>query len=130
MFDWLLDASIFMTRNHCGQWTNTLISVNQAANFLIFLSYMTIPISIMYLWARRPIEFQKTIAGQNPWIMLMFALFIFSCGIGHLMNVLAFSWTPYRFFTFIDCVTAIASVPTALLYPNVVKKFMDTNIKE
>lgn len=117
--EWLFDADSFVTRNHCGNWTPALIAVNQAANFLIFISYFTIPLALFGFW--RTIRHRI----ENNWIILMFVFFILSCGMTHLMDVLAFTWVPYRLFTVIDVVTAVASVPTAFLLPGVLKNLME-----
>lgn len=118
IINWLLDATSFVTRNNCGKWPDWLISVNQVANFLIFISYMTIPLSLVFLW--------RMAKGKgDAWIILMFVVFILFCGLTHLMDVLAFSWAPYRLFTFIDCITAASSIPTAILLPGVLKRVFD-----
>ena len=114
---WLLDSASFISRNHCGKWSDWLIFLNQISNFLIFIAYMTIPLSLLVLWS----SFRKR-GVKSYWMIFMFVLFIWSCGLTHLMDVLAFTWPAYRFFTLIDCVTAILSIPTAVLLPGVLKR--------
>jgi hypothetical protein len=54
-------------------------------------------------------------------IKLMFALFIMSCGIGHLLDgVLPFFWPYYPLFTAWHSVTAVLSVSTAAFFPRMV----------
>lgn len=129
--EWLFDATSFMTRNHCGRWGSWLVTINQTANLLIFLAYFTIPLSLLSLWmtVKQSPELKKSMA-DSTWIVLMFVIFILSCGLTHLMDVLAFSWAPYRLFTFIDCVTAVASVPTAILLPLVLKRIYKAAVNE
>lgn len=113
--DWLLDSTHFVTRDHCGTWSDSLILVYQLANFLIFLAYMTIPLSLLSMWQdNRPRK-------KSSLMTAMFATFIFACGFTHLMDVLAFSWPAYRFFALVDVVTALASIPTAFLLPGVIR---------
>lgn len=124
--EWLFDYHSFITRNHCGHWTDALIATNQVANFLIFLAYFTIPLSLLGLWRRlRTNRKLKAVITENTYILLMFVVFILACGLTHLMDVLAFSWAPYRFFTLIDVITALASIPTAFVLPNVIGTILD-----
>lgn len=123
---WLFDSTEFVTRNHCGAWTPTLIAVNRISNLLVFLAYFTIPLVLFYLWqnVRRNDAIRETI-GRYPSIILCFVVFIFSCGLTHLCDVFAFDWAPYRLFTLIDLVTASVSVGTAILLPGVIKDVID-----
>lgn len=128
--DWLLDATAFITRNHCGPgWTPTLIAVNRVANFLIFLSYFTIPLSLLYFWLElRRHEVAVGVLGPNrvrKLIILNFVVFIFLCSFTHLCDVFAFEWAPYRLFTCVDLLTAIASVSTALILPGMLRTIVD-----
>lgn len=119
---WLFDASSFITRNHCGNWTSTLIAINRIANLLIFIAYFTIPLSLYSFWTSTHKDaIIVKVFGQKPSIILCFVVFIFSCGLTHLCDVLAFDWAPYRLFTLVDVITAIASVFTAVILPGVIK---------
>jgi uncharacterized MnhB-related membrane protein len=127
---WLFDASVFITRNHCGTgWTHTLVALNRVANFLIFLSYISIPLSLLYFWLRlRDVaRLNALVGGVMPpgvgqrLIVLNFVCFITLCGLTHLCDVLAFEWVPYRLFTCVDILTAAASVPTAIILPGVLR---------
>lgn len=125
MLEWLFDTRHFVTRDHCGNFTPALIALNQLANFLIFLAYMSIPLSLFSYWRvlRKYPEVRKML-NDRTWMVMMFCVFILSCGFTHLMDVLAFVWAPYRFFTLLDVVTALASLPTALLLPGFIKEFL------
>lgn len=124
--DWLFDTSVFITRTHCGRgWTDQLVSLNRIANFLIFYAYVMIPIGILLLWGRlRRIEKIKAMIATDGWMLVAFSIFIISCGLGHLMDVLVFSWAPYRLFTLIDIVTAISSLATAVMLPKTAKRLL------
>jgi hypothetical protein len=121
---WLFDTQHFVTRDHCGAWQQWLIVVAQSANFLIFLAYASIPLSLTILLVSlyRDPDLKDAVFGHHPCILAMFVAFIFSCGLTHLMDVLVFDWPAYRFFVFLDVVTALASVPTAFLLPGVIRK--------
>ena len=113
--NWLFDYQNFTARSMCGiGWTESLVILNMISNFLIFLSYTTIPFSLFILWKKR----RKDI--PNPYIIVMFMHFIFLCGITHLNNVIAFKYPAYRYFTLIDFLTATFSSLTAVFLPKVV----------
>lgn len=125
--EWLFNTADFATRNHCGRWEYWVIILNQLANFLIFIAYFSIPLSLYLLWSRlRTNPVVRAEVRDNSWILVMFFVFIFSCGLTHLMDVLAFSWAPYRFFTLVDLVCAATSIPTALLLPGVIGRVLRT----
>ncbi len=55
--DWLVklfDATGFLTRNHCGPWSKSLISVYIASNILITLAYLLIPLGLVSIWSKSP----------------------------------------------------------------------------
>jgi hypothetical protein len=99
-FRWLFDSSGFMPRWMCGGWDDALVNVNIAANFIIFLSYISISINSFLLWSLVHNKLSKT------WIVVAFSLFVGACGITHLNDVIVFWWAPYRFFTVCDAITA------------------------
>ncbi len=125
---WLFDTAPFITRNHCGPgWTDNLIVLSRLFNFLIFFAYFSIPMTLSFVWLemrRRArtnvlVHDVQEILRESRWIIVMFVTFIFACGLTHLCDVLVFDWPPYRFFTLIDALTALASVPTAVLLPGI-----------
>jgi hypothetical protein len=108
----------FMTRNYCGHWSEGLIAVNQISNALIALSYFAIPLTLLgAYWRLRRL---RVFSNYHPWPILMFVLFIILCGTTHLCNVIAFHWAPYKLFTLIDSLTAVASVITSVVLPKAV----------
>ncbi len=115
MNGWLFDSHDFMARSQCGPgWSDGLVYLSQAANAAIAGAYFYIPImlTLLYVRVRKDPILHRVIEGR-AWILLMFAAFIFSCGLTHLANVVAFHWPAYRFFTAVDLLTAALSLPTA-----------------
>jgi len=122
---WLFDTTGFMTRNQCGSgWTRSLISIYQVASFFIFVSYMSIPLPTILFWKIRRND------TPGAWILLLFAAFIFFCGIIHINDVFVFYYAPYRFYTLIVVITALISVLTALFLPKIVFNIMKLASRE
>ena len=70
----------------CLQWNPKLLWTLVAADSIIAASYFSIPFAIWYFAKKRPdIQFR--------WLFLLFGLFIISCGITHLLDVLVI-WEP------------------------------------
>ena len=120
----IFDPSGFPARWHCGTWTPVHGWTHVVSDVLIFGAYMAIPLSIaFFVMRRRDIYFSK--------IYWLFALFIGSCGLGHLIEATIF-WHPwYRFSGLLKVVTAAASwatvlalvkiMPTAMKMPGALK---------
>jgi signal transduction histidine kinase len=120
----LFDTSDFPPRWHCGRWTELHGWVHIASDLAIFAAYLSIPIALLYfLWRRPDVPF--------PRILILFGVFILSCGVGHLLEAVIF-WHPvYRLAGAIKVVTAIVSwttvfalvriAPRALALPGLVR---------
>ncbi len=85
-----------------------LIRLHAASDALIALAYFLIPVSLAHLVRRRrDIDF--------AWMLLLFGVFILSCGTTHLLSVWTL-WHPiYRFDALVKVVTAVSSLMTAIL---------------
>jgi hypothetical protein len=110
IFD-LFDATRFMTRGHCGPWSESLKPAYIASNLLIAIAYLILPLGLLQIWRKRRHE------SDFHWILLCFAAFISACGITHLCDVAVFWWPCYRLFTLVSAITATLSVGTALTFP-------------
>ena len=103
----LFDASGFVPRRVCGNWSTELILLHNISDGLIWLSYLAIPVVLIYfIRRRRDMPF--------PWIFWLFGAFIIFCGTTHLMEVVLFYWPSYRLAGLIKLATAIASVSTVI----------------
>jgi hypothetical protein len=115
-WDWLFDSSQFMTRSHCGGgWTPEMEKLYIASNLVISFAYLEIPILLWFLYRKKREDLPA------PWILVMFITFIVLCGLTHLSDVLVFYWAPYRLFTALFVLTALASAVTAYKLPSVVR---------
>lgn len=122
---WLFDVYSFMTRNHCGPgWTPALAYTYKFSNLVIAISYFSIPAMLVAFWRKR-----RNDAG-GMYILILFACFIFFCGITHLTDVFVFYWPAYRLFTLIYAITAITSFLTACVLPSVILKLLKLPSRE
>src|SRR5262245_14459646 len=107
-FDRLLSSDGFMPHGHCYLWRPGVLCLHIISDALITLAYFSIPFTLVYfVRKRRDLAFH--------WMFLCFATFIVACGTTHLMEIWAI-WHPTYWLTgSIKALTALASVPTAVL---------------
>lgn len=112
----MLSAANFLPHSVCYLYDKQLIALHVATDTLIWLSYVAISCTLLYLvWrTRREIPFS--------WMFLAFGLFIVACGFTHLMEVVVL-WKPlYWLSGDVKVVTALASVVTAIALPGLVPR--------
>ncbi len=96
----------YLPHGYCFTWNPTLLWTHVASDTLIGAAYVSIPVTLLHLVRRR------TDLPFN-WIVLLFALFIVSCGATHWVEVWTV-WNPdYWLAGSVKVVTAAASVLTA-----------------
>jgi len=85
-----------------------LVALHAVSDGLIAIAYFIIPLGLFQLVRRRrDLSFN--------WMILLFGIFILSCGATHILEIVTL-WVPvYRFEGLIKSITAIASVGTAIL---------------
>ena len=120
----LFNTDGFPPRWHCGVWTSGEGWLHILSDIAVFGAYMAIPcVLIFFVIRKRDVPF--------PRVFWLFALFICSCGFGHLIEAIIF-WHPvYRFDGLVKLTTAIASwitvialipiIPKALHLPGLAK---------
>jgi len=98
----------FLPHGYCLLWLPDLVGLHIVSDGLIALSYFSIPFALLHFVRRR-----KDLAFK--WIFGLYAAFILSCGVTHLLGI----WTLWQPVYWLDggakAVTAVASVGTALL---------------
>ncbi|MCK6599632.1 MAG: hypothetical protein L6Q37_14805, partial [Bdellovibrionaceae bacterium] len=89
--------------------------LNVISDFLITVSYYVIPFYLIFLVKKRKdLEFN--------WIVVMFAVFILSCGTTHLMDIITV-WNPqYAIQGVIKFCTALVSMLTAFMLAPLIPK--------
>ena len=105
---WLVGSSGFMPHGYCYRWVPGLVWLHGISDSLIFLAYMSIPVTLMYIVRRR-----KNLAFNGTFVC--FGVFIVACGLTHAMEVWNLWHAMYWLAGMIKAVTAAASVATAVL---------------
>jgi hypothetical protein len=120
----LFETSDFHARWNCGTWAEGHGWLHIISDLAIGGAYVVIPLLILFFtWRRKDLPFMP--------VFLLFAMFIFSCGFGHLVEASIF-WKPwYRFSGFVKLITAVLSwatvialiplIPRALSLPRLVQ---------
>lgn len=104
-------SSQFLPHAYCYLYNQDLIVLHVVSDGLIWLSYVAISLTLMYLVCRtrREIPFS--------WMFLAFGTFIIACGFTHLMEMIVL-WKPvYWLAGGVKVITAMASVITAIALP-------------
>ncbi len=97
-----------MPHGMCYLWRPSVLSLHVVSDALITLAYFSIPFTLVYfVRKRRDLEFQ--------WMFVCFAIFIVACGATHAMEIWVIWHPAYWLSGGIKAITALASVPTAIL---------------
>src|SRR5258708_3509392 len=108
LFTKLFSENGFMPHGHCYLWRPGVLWLHIASDALIALSYFSIPFTLLYfVRKRRDLEFH--------WMFVCFAVFIIACGTTHLMEIWNIWHAQYWLSGGIKALTALASMPTAVL---------------
>lgn len=114
----------FMPHGHCYLWTPALLWTYVVSDTIIALSYFSIPIALIYfLKIRKDIPFN--------WIVVMFAAFILSCGLTHIISVWTIWYPDYALDAAVKAITAVMSIITAImLWPLIPQLIKIPSIKQ
>lgn len=98
----------FMPHGHCYLWRPDTLWLNVGSDVLTSLAYFTIPFLIVYFVHKRKRNL------PSNWISLMFAAFIVTCGVSHVMSIVTV-WIPlYNLEGLSKLLTAILAIATAI----------------
>ncbi len=93
---------------YCISWQPELVAAFVIGNLLIALAYFTIPLVILrFIRQRRDIDFQH--------LHWLFAGFIITCGITHLLHVVELWYPVYYLEAWMDIATALVSIIAAFM---------------
>lgn len=103
-----LFSNDFMPHGMCYMWRPELLWLHVISDALIFLSYVSIPITLLYiLHIRKDLIFSK--------VMALFGAFVLLCGITHMMAVWNVWHGAYWLSGTLKAFAAIVSVATAYM---------------
>lgn len=104
----LFSSSGFMPHGYCYMWNGRLLWLHLISDALIFLSYVSISATLVYLARkRRDLPFN--------WMFVCFGTFIVACGCTHALEIWTLWHATYWFSGAVKAITAWASVSTAIL---------------
>jgi signal transduction histidine kinase len=101
-------ATGFLPHGVCLLWNWHLILLQVVSDTLIVLSYMSIPVTLIYIAGKR-----KDLPFN--WMFWCFGLFIVACGVTHAFEVGTLWYPAYWALGVTKAITAAASVTTAVL---------------
>jgi PAS domain S-box-containing protein len=111
----LFSSGDFMPHGFCYLWNPGLVWLHLVSDTLISISYLSIPITLIYfIRKRRNLPFH--------WMFGCFGMFIVACGATHIMEIWNIWHADYWLAGVVKAVTALASVPTAILLVQLVPK--------
>ena len=103
-------APDFMPHGACYFWEPWLVWLHVISDSVIALAYAAIPAALIYFAIRR-----HDVDAPYRWMFTRFGVFIVACGATHVMEVWNIWHSNYLLAGAIKALTALASVPTALL---------------
>lgn len=98
--------SAFMPHGYCIFWNPTLLTLHVASDFIIFLSYFSIPAAIFYYLRKKSLKLRA--------IPILFILFIISCGLTHLYTIWNWWHADYWQSGTLKLICALISMITAI----------------
>ena len=104
----LFSQDDFMPHGMCYLWQPGVLWLNVVSDALITVAYFSIPFTLLYFVRKRTDL-------QFNWMFVCFAVFIVACGTTHLMEILVVWHPAYWASGGVKALTALASVPTAVL---------------
>lgn len=112
----LFETEGFEPQGIRGPWTPALKWLHIGGDLFIWLSFISIPLVLLYFTRRRDLPY--------PRLFVLFALFILACGFGHLIDALVFQYPVYRLAGVWKVVTAVLSWATVLALIPVIPRVM------
>jgi signal transduction histidine kinase len=107
--------STFMPHGHCYLWKPGLVWLHAGSDAAIALAYFTIPVLLIWFVRRR-----SDLAFK--WMFVLFGLFIFLCGVTHVMGIWTIWNGTYWAEGALKLSTGVISVATAILLVPLVPK--------
>jgi light-regulated signal transduction histidine kinase (bacteriophytochrome) len=107
----------FMPHGHCYYWEPYILWSHAISDSITALAYFIIPFSLIYIYRKRK-DFTFV------WLVVLFSIFIFGCGITHVFDVITI-WNPmYQADSVARIITAGASIATAIALVKIVPNIL------
>jgi len=100
-------TNAFMPHGHCYLWQPGVLWLNVVSDGFVALAYQVIPLALLTIMAKR-----KDL--PFSWMFVLFGIFIFACGLTHVMGVITVWHPAYWLDGTIKAITAVASIGTAI----------------
>jgi PAS domain S-box-containing protein len=97
----------YMPHGHCYLWKPEILWINVISDSLIALAYFSIPFVLFYIIKKRS-------DWQFSRLFILFSLFIFMCGVTHVMGIITIWQGFYGLHGLFKFITALVSVITAI----------------
>jgi len=111
----IINRAAYMAHGYCLLWKPWLVAMHASSDILIFASYFAIPVAIWIFLSKRKDLTMKPLA-------VLFAAFIFLCGLTHVIQAVTLWWPVYEVQAYVKAITAIVSVTTAIaIFPLIPK---------
>ena len=111
----MINRAAYMAHGYCLLWKPWLVAMHASSDILIFGSYFAIPVAIWIFLSKRKDLKLKPLA-------VLFAAFIFLCGLTHVIQAATLWWPIYETQGYVKAITAIVSVATAIaIFPLIPK---------
>ncbi len=118
----LLTIQNFIPHGYCLSWSPILLKLHIVSDLLITLAYFSIPLILLYFIIRLK-------SFQYRWLIGLFAAFIISCGMTHLMSLITIWYPIYWIDGLFKLITAGLSIITAILMVRIVPEMMALPIR-
>src|SRR5260221_2161805 len=106
-----------MPHGHCFFLKPALVWLRGSSDALVALAYFCIPFTLAHILRRRQdLVFR--------WMFGLFGIFVLACGTTHIMSIWTLWHATYRLEGVIKLITAMASVPTAILLMRLVPQVL------
>lgn len=107
MLDHFFGNATFIPHGYCLLWRPDLVAMHVGGDVLIFIAYTVIAFSIWrFMRVRKEFRFNG--------VALLFAAFVFGCGVTHLFSAIALWWPAYEIQAIAKVTVAVISVAAAI----------------
>jgi hypothetical protein len=107
----------FIPHGYCLSWSPILLRLHVISDLLITLAYFSIPLILLFFITQRKVF-------QYRWLIGLFAAFIISCGMTHLMSLITIWYPIYWMAGLFKLITAALSIITATLMLKIIPEIL------